>query len=329
MKVLCIGESSYNLSVNSTYFPVENSVNNFENRVESTGGLISNVAYFLGKSNIDVYMATMVGNDDYGVKIKKDLEEARVKCDFIETSYQDKTNIRINLYNTQNGTNTLYYLNNRLSLKKYAYNIIPEIYVLDGTEYSASLAALEKFRDSKSILVIKDATKENVDLAKYAKTIIFSKEAAEKLMNMSINYNDGNSIVNIYNALKANYPNSEIILNVAMYGVVYTLGNEIKIIPAINSIDRVDLNCETEAFVSGYVYGLASNFDIENSIMYGLISSALTVSRVGMRDSMAKLDEIVNYYNQKFNIQVNPVQPTQNIQPEGLQVNDNTQNPQA
>lgn len=328
MKVLCIGESSYDILVNTTYFPVENSVNKFENRIESTGGLIPNIAYFLGRSNIDVYMATMVGNDDYGVKIKKDLEAARVKCDFIETSFQDKTNIKVNLYNSTNRTNTLYDLNNKLSLKKYAYNIIPEVYVLDGTEYSASLAALEKFRESKSILIIKEATKENVDLSKYSKTIVFSKEAAEKLMNMSINYNDGNSVVNIYNALKTSYPNSEIILNVAMYGVVYTLGNEIKIIPAINSIDRVDLNCEMEAFVSGYVYGLASNFDIENSIVYGLIASALTVSRVGMRESMPKLDEIVTYYNQKFNVQSSE-QPAVAKQPGSVQINDNPQNPQA
>ena len=322
MKVLCVGESTYDICVNTNYYPTENSINRFENRLESSGGLVPNIAYFLGKSNIEVYIASMVGNDDYGTTIKKDLEGAHVKCDFIETSYQDKTNITMNIYNSTNKSNTVYNLNNNLSLKKYAYNIIPEILILDGTEYSASLQALEKFKDSKSILVIKDVTKENLDLSKYAKMIIFSKEAAEKITNMSINYNDSSTIVNIYNALRANYPNSEIILNINLYGVVYTLNNEIKIIPTINSIEIVDLSCETEAFVGGFVYGLASNFNIENSIIYGIISSSLTTARIGKRSSIPRLDEIVNYYNQKFNINSQQTEVTGNN-------NDNTQNPQA
>ena len=47
----------------------------------------------------------MVGNDDYGSFIKKELEVAHVKTDFIETSYQDKTNINFNIYNNTNKTN--------------------------------------------------------------------------------------------------------------------------------------------------------------------------------------------------------------------------------
>ena len=97
MKVLCIGESTYDISVNTNYFPLENSFNIFNERVETAGGMIPNIAYFLGKSNIEVYNASMVGNDDYGSFIKKELEVAHVKTDFIETSYQDKTNINFNI----------------------------------------------------------------------------------------------------------------------------------------------------------------------------------------------------------------------------------------
>lgn len=328
MKVLCVGESTYDISVNTNYFPLENSINIFNERIESAGGMIPNIAYFLGKSNIEVYNASMVGNDDYGSFIKKELEAAHVKTDFIETSYQEKTNINFNIYNNTNKTNTIYSLNNKLSLKKYSFNINPDILIIDGTEYSASLSALERSKETNSILVIKDVTNENMDLAKYSKIIIINNTAAEKLTNLKINYNDGNTIVNLYNNLRTIYPNSEIILNISMYGVVYTINDEIKIIPAINSIERVDLNCETESFVAGYVYGLANNIDKENSLIYGLITSSLTTSKVGLRNSLPKIEEVINYYNQKFNINPN-INNDINTEMKEVPNNDNAQNPQA
>ena len=47
MKVLCVGESTYDICVNTNYYPTENSINRFENRLESSGGLVPNIAYFL------------------------------------------------------------------------------------------------------------------------------------------------------------------------------------------------------------------------------------------------------------------------------------------
>ena len=300
MKVLCIGESTYDISVNTNYFPLENSFNIFNERVETAGGMIPNIAYFLGKSNIEVYNASMVGNDDYGSFIKKELEVAHVKTDFIETSYQDKTNINFNIYNNTNKTNTIYSLNNKLSLKKYSFNINPNILIIDGTEYSASLSALERFKEVNSILVIKDVTNENMDLAKYSKVIIINNIAAEKVTN----------------------------LNISMYGVVYTINDEIKIIPAINSIERVDLNCEMESFVAGYVYGIANNIDKENSLIYGLITSSLTTNKIGLRNSLPKIEDVINYYNQKFNINQN-MNNQVNVEMKEVPNNDNVQNPQA
>lgn len=328
MKVLCIGESTYDISVNTNYFPLENSFNIFNERVETAGGMIPNIAYFLGKSNIEVYNASMVGNDDYGSFIKKELEVAHVKTDFIETSYQDKTNINFNIYNNTNKTNTIYSLNNKLSLKKYSFNINPNILIIDGTEYSASLSALERFKEVNSILVIKDVTNENMDLAKYSKVIIINNIAAEKVTNLNINYNDSNTIVNLYNSLRNIYPNSEIILNISMYGVVYTINDEIKIIPAINSIERLDLNCEMESFVAGYVYGIANNIDKENSLIYGLITSSLTTNKIGLRNSLPKIEDVINYYNQKFNINQN-MNNQVNVEMKEVPNNDNVQNPQA
>lgn len=327
MKVLCVGESTYDISVNTNYFPLENSLNIFNERIETAGGLIPNIAYFLGKSNVEVYNASMVGNDDYGTFIKKELELAHVKTDFIETSYQDKTNINFVLYNSTNKSNTIYSLNNKLSLKKYSFNINPDLLIVDGTEYSASLSALERFKETISILVIKSPTNENLDLAKYSKVIIISNEAAEKITNLKINYNDSNTIVNLYNNLKTIYNNSEIILNISMYGVVYAINDEIKIIPAINSIERVDMNCEIEGFIGGYVYGLANNIDKENSLIFGLITSSLTTSKIGLRNSLPKIEDVINYYNQKFNI--NPNINQVNTEMKEVPNNDNTKNSQA
>lgn len=325
MKVLCIGESYYDINILTNYYPVENTKNTFSEKVETTGGLIPNIAYFLGSNNIETYIATTIGSDDYGNIIKKDLTDAKVNTDYIETSYSGKSNILNNIYNDTNKTNTSYKIKNDLALKKYSFNITPDYLVIDGTEYSASLAALDKYKDSQTVLIMNELTKENTDLAKYCKIIIFSKEAAEAFANYKIDYNNGNSIVELYNNIRTKLPNVDIIINISMYGVVYSLNNEIKIIPTLNSVIRIDLSSEMESFVSAYLYAKMNNVDIENSIIYGIIAGSLATTKVGLRSSIPKLDEITSYYNSKFNIQTQPVQnPTTPVNE--VVNNDNTQN---
>ena len=300
MKILCMGESTIDIVINSNSYPSENTKTIYNNSYTVGGGLLPNIASFLGKAKSEVYLASIVGNDNYGEVIKRELDGSHVNTDFVETSFQNKSNMNIVFYNEINKSNTISAIRSDLQMKKYAFSITPDIILADGTIYGATLATFDKYTNSKKILLVNEVTKENMDLMKYVDTIIFSLGASLSISKLNVDFTKAEQIVNLYNTLKTMCSNKEIIIDTSFYGCVYELNGEVKIIPSIN-ISRVDMNASYDSFVAGYIYALSINSNIESALIYGLISEALSSSKVGGRSSIPSLDEVVNYYNSRFN----------------------------
>ena len=78
MKVICIGNVTYDITIRFDGFPVENIKYRINERIECGGGPASNACYLLGKWGVNPYFAGIIGNDEYGNKIKKEFESVNV-----------------------------------------------------------------------------------------------------------------------------------------------------------------------------------------------------------------------------------------------------------
>ena len=76
MTILSIGRTSYDITCPVEEYPVEGTKYLLNEKIESGGGSAANIAYLLGKWGETSYFAGVIGSDDYGNKIKKDLEQA-------------------------------------------------------------------------------------------------------------------------------------------------------------------------------------------------------------------------------------------------------------
>ena len=79
MKIVCIGHSTYDITLPVDKFPEENKKLRVKERVECGGGPASNGAYLLAKWGMDTAIASVIGNDFYGDQIIKEYE--KVGCD--------------------------------------------------------------------------------------------------------------------------------------------------------------------------------------------------------------------------------------------------------
>ena len=75
MKILCLGHAAYDTTFPVENFPEENSKNRVPKKVECGGGPSSNSAYLLGKWGMETYIAAVVGNDEYGNRIKNEFKD--------------------------------------------------------------------------------------------------------------------------------------------------------------------------------------------------------------------------------------------------------------
>lgn len=305
MKILCIGHASYDISCPVDGYPLENIKYRLNEVYEAGGGPACNGAYLLGKWGIETYFAGAVGSDDYGNKIKKELESVSVRTNFLETSYDKGTSVSFILINKQNGSRTLFNISKEYpQMKKNDFTEEPDIIYVDGHEYTATMTALNKFPNAISVIDAGRPSPEVLEICKHIKHIVCSLSFAEAVTKVKADYKNPSTLVQLYSKLKAKYPNSTVVVTLEDKGALYCIEDQIKVMPGIK-VDTIDTTGAGDIFHGAYVYGLACNFSLEKTITYANIAAGLSVSRYGSRLSIPALNEVVNYYNQKFSNQLN------------------------
>ena len=307
MTILSIGQTSYDITCPVDGYPVEGTKYQLNEKIEAGGGTAANAAYLLGKWGETSYFAGVVGADDYGAKIRKELERVMVKTDMMENSYEVGTPVSVILVNKKTGSRTRFDVvgATQPQLKRYEYTFVPDVIFTDGKEYNATINALNKFPKAISVLDAGRVNRNLLELCKYVKYIVCSKGFAEAVSGMKIDFNNSVTLVQVYKKLKDKYPNNEIIVTLEHMGAMYTFNGEIRIMPGLKT-NVVDPSCSGDIFHGAFVYCIANNFDLEKAITYSNIAAGLSVGKMGGRTSIPNLKEVINYYNQKFNIVEQP-----------------------
>ena len=302
MKILCIGHSSWDMTVPVDDYPIENTKYRFSEKYSAGGGPASNAAYLLGKWGIETVIATTIGSDDFGTKIKKAFQDIKVNTEYIETNYEKETSFSFILINKKNGSRTVFNVaTEHPALKKLNYDFTPDIIFTDGHDYGATQNAISKYQNAISVIDAGRITPELLELCKYIKYIVCSKGFAETVTGMKFDFNNPQSLVNIYTKLQDKYPNSNLTITLEEHGCLYTSGNEIKIMPGLK-LTPVDTTGAGDIFHGAFTYGLANGFDMDKIVTFANIAAGLSVTKMGSRLSIPSLSEVMDYYNARFNV---------------------------
>ena len=302
MKILCIGHSSWDMTVPVDDYPIENTKYRFSEKYSAGGGPASNAAYLLGKWGIETVIATTIGSDDFGTKIKKEFQDIKVNTEYIETNYEKETSFSFILINKKNGSRTVFNVaTEHPALKKLSYDFTPDIIFTDGHDYGATQNAISKYQNAISVIDAGRITPELLELCKYIKYIVCSKGFAETVTGMKFDFNNPQSLVNIYTKLQNKYPNSNLTITLEEHGCLYTSGNEIKIMPGLK-LTPVDTTGAGDIFHGAFTYGLANGFDMDKVVTFANIAAGLSVTKMGSRLSIPSLSEVMDYYNARFNV---------------------------
>ena len=300
MKVLCVGQSTFDVTTKVDKFPEEGSVTNFNEVYECGGGSAANAAFILGKYKVDSYLGSMVGDDTFGNTIRKELEKVGVHTEYMEIAYEKRTALSYILLNEKEKKRTILNVNKeKLVMKKTEFPMDPDLVLVDSFDYGASLSAFNKYANKITIIDAKIANSETIELCKYAKYIIASKDFASYVSGIKIDFNNPNSLVNCYSALLNKFPNRNIIVTLADKGAMYLMDNQIKVMPGLK-VNEVDATGAKDIFCGSFAYALLKGYDIEKTVTFANIASGLSVVKIGGRTSIPEYDEIMKYFLQKY-----------------------------
>lgn len=294
MKAVCVGHSTYDITIPMDHYPIENTKYRISNKIECGGGPASNGAYLLAKWGIDTTIASVVGDDYYGDKVIEDFQKIGANCKYIEKKENHSTSSSYIIANMSNGSRTI------LSAKKdpirklsQEVNEKADLILIDGEHPETAKEVLEKNPDAISVL---DAGRLNDDtklLGKMVTYLVCSHDFAEEFTNKRTDIRDFNTLIEIYDALKK-YFKTNIIITLEANGSFTVIDGKYKIIPSI-IVKALDSTGAGDIFHGAFAYFIGKGYPLEEAIRYASITGAISVTRIGSRFSIPSLEEVVDY----------------------------------
>jgi len=297
IKILCIGHAAYDITIPIPKFITENTKNRVNERITCGGGPAATAAYLLGKWGCDVSFIGLVGNDINGKKILKEFEDVNVNTKFIEVRDTYETTTSYIIANKEKGTRTiLTYQKDKSEMNDIDIDFTPNIILIDGQEYNLSKKMLEKYESAISIIDAGKVTDTNIELCKMVNYVVCSKEFAENVSNMKFNFENKETLKNIFLSLKEKF-NTNIVITLENKGCLYEINSEIKSMNAIK-VEAIDSTGAGDIFHGAFAYGLSIDLPYEQIIKLAVITSGLSVTRLGGRNSVFDLNEIKEKYEE-------------------------------
>lgn len=296
MKILCVGNSAYDITSIVEHFPKENVKYKIQNQVECGGGSCGNAAYLLAKWGIETYFAGLIGNDTYGKRIRDEFRTIGVKSDYLEIDDNYKTTTSHIIVNQENGSRTiLSYRPDYREMTDVDITITPDYIYLDGREYNMAKKVLKQFPNAISIIDASNDRKDVKELCSMCNYVVCSKDFMKKVSGIDID--DTTKLDEAFTILENEF-NSTIIVTLEELGSAYrNEENKIIIVPSIK-VKTVDTTGAGDIFHGVFTYGLVQGWSLENILKFANVASAISVTKVGGRNSIIDLKDMVKVYNE-------------------------------
>lgn len=297
MKIVCIGNIAYDITIPLESYPIENTKNRVKSRVECGGGPASNAAYLLGKWGMDASIVGVIGCDEYGKTIKQEFESVNVNTKYLEENADHKTTSSLIIANTSIGSRTvLTYKPKEIKCKDINLDFEPDIILVDGQEYELSKKIIEEYPKAISIIDAGSARDEVIKLSEMVNYVICSKNFAEDVTGIKVNYDDNNSLIDLYKKLTTMYK-GHIVVTLESHGALYKYDGKIKVMPSLK-MKAVDSTGAGDIFHGAFTYGISKNMNYEDIIKISNIAGALSVTKIGGRYSIPTKEEMKKVYNE-------------------------------
>lgn len=296
MKVICIGQAAYDITLPMDHFPIENKKVRSQDRIECAGGSACNCAYMLAKWGMDTYFAGVVGDDYYGNRIKEELEKIGVNTKYLELNKDCSTTSSYIINNLESGSRTIITHRPReLVLSSENISDDFDVILLDGYESKFANAVIDANPNAIKIIDAGSLKEATVELSKKVDYVVCSHDFAEDYTKHKVDYEDLTSLITIYNILKKDF-SAKIIITLEDKGC-FVYDDGYKLVPTLK-MKAVDTTGAGDIFHGAFTYSIANNYDMIKTLKFSNISGALSVTKIGGQYSIPSLEAVEKVYDE-------------------------------
>lgn len=296
MRAICVGQAAYDITLPLDHYPIENKKIRVSDKVECGGGSASNCAYLLAKWGIETYFAGVVGDDYYGKKIVEEFEGIGVNTKYLHTSKEYPTTSSYIIANTNKGTRTILTSRDE-NIKMDDYDIEDQfdIMLFDGYEYDFVKKLISKNPKAIKIIDAGSLKEKTVELCHLVDYIVCSKDFAEEYTKKKIDFDDIQTLIEIYEDLHRAF-NKKIVITLEDKGS-FSYDDGYKLAPSIKVIAK-DSTGAGDIYHGAFTYCIAKGLPLDKTLLLSNIAGAISVERIGGRFSIPTLEEVEKKYHE-------------------------------
>ncbi|MDD6223957.1 MAG: PfkB family carbohydrate kinase [bacterium] len=292
-KVMCIGHAAYDITLPVDHYPIENTKMRIKPGVECGGGAAANAAYLLSKWHMETHFVGVIGNDLYGNRIKEEFRQVKTNMDYLEVSNTFDTTTSYILANASNGSRTIIVSRNKNEeVKCQSITIHPDVVLVDGEEPTISKKVLLENPTCISVLDAGNLKDSIVELCNYVKYLVCSKDFAEEYTKVKIEVKDPQTLLAAYQKLKNDFHNT-IVITLGEAGSYTEIESKMTIIPTLKVTNPVDSTAAGDIFHGAFTYFISNDYSLYRSIRLANIAGAISVTKLGGKNSMPSLKEVL------------------------------------
>ena len=294
MKVVCVGHSTYDITLPMNEYPEENIKHRLEKHYECGGGPASNGAYLLAKWGMDTTILSVLGNDYYADKIIESFESVGANTKFLEKRDDHATSSSYIIANMSNGSRTVL-TSKKPPVRKLSLDtsVDADVILVDGEHPETALEVLMENPQAISVIDAGRLNKDTKLLGKLVKYLVCSKDFAEEFCETKLDCTNKEQLIECHTKL-VEYFQTNVIITLEAYGSFAIIDGEYEIIPSIK-VKAVDSTGAGDIFHGAFTYFISNNYSLKETIRLSSITAAISVTRIGSRFSIPDLDEVLNY----------------------------------
>ena len=294
--ILCVGQSTYDITIRVDNYPVENKKYKIHEVTECGGGSSNNAAYLLAKWHDEVYLASAIGNDDHGKKIKKELNDIGVNTDYFEELNNVGTTTSYIINNKENGSRTI--ITNKSPDMHFSSNhkidLKPDVLLFDGNDVDMSLKVVDENPNAIKIIDAGNTKPGIVDLCKKCDYIVCSNDFAKEYTGINFDYSNINKIYEVYDVMQKDF-SGKLVITLEAMGSLVKIDNEFKLVKSVK-VESIDSTGAGDIYHGAFAHFMAHGYSLLDTMKYSNIAGALSVTKFGSKNSMPEYEDVVNYH---------------------------------
>lgn len=295
MDVLCVGHAAWDISLFVDGYPPENSKCESNTMLECGGGPAANAAYLLACWGVPCGIAAAIGADAYGDRIAAEFLAVNADITLLDRRSTNVTPVSVILVNQQSGSRTIV---NRKALGQASILRLlpgaascgsPRVLLFDGHELQASLEAMERFPDAKTILDAGSVRSGTRELARRVDYLVSSERFAcqmSGLPNLDLPENQAQAVATLYAC--NGHP---VVITLGERGMLRGTDQHVERLPAFK-VDTVDTTAAGDVFHGAFAYGVVTGLSDDETLRLAAAAAAASATARGGRTSIPSLPQV-------------------------------------